>query len=482
MEESICCLEECQLLIERANGPIKTGPSLLQLEMYCEVLSDIRKASLQLSLRSLDHCKLIKDSLDALEREAVDKLGQLFTHTLEQSSVPMDLMLAKQTGTKAELPDEVIIRSLNVMASCLSSTEKASRLFVDVRGKYLAVCLQPLLTRSVNEQTGYQRGSHPVIIGLKCLSEEMLPVERELCLKVLPMNESLFSLCMKPVATLLNGHLISLAKEASVQCSEHCRFLDYIYLLDILEQLYRINQSSPDLRAFSASFKSLFEACRAWFDKLKKTVQSGSFPLPENATVYEGTSLTFNCLKKLAEYDGISEAVLSVNDDTVSCDSRFLQPDSVLSISFYIKDLMALSEESFVKCSKLYSRALKTDIFLLNNYNYMSKTVKLNSKLAALIPVDVEERFDGNSKRIVDVLVDSWNRLAAILVDNNPKDGYKMFCGDLMELINVGGQIAVPDGDQRQALRASLQRAILPVLQAFYNQYFTFVTLEIREL
>lgn len=455
-------------------------PDAALLERYCEALQSIQLARSELMALKLDNCKIIRDSLESLEREGEERLCLLFSELLQSCSEPIDLMLIKQSGTAIELPNETILNKLSLIVNQLSNTERLARLFVDVRGKYLALCIQSLLSLTVASQASYQRGSHPVIIGLRLVRDALAPIERQLCDQVLPTVPSLFERTLKPATTILQGYLSLVGRESLAACEgERHLFLECIFLLDILEEVYRTSQHSADLaNCLQVCFSSLLDVCKQWFDGLDAVIGRHQFKRPQNASIYEGTVIAMNCICKLADYDTIAEAVLANAEDTRSARSNtssasFLNPDSVMAVSFYITELCKLAEDNFEATSKLYARSLESNVFLLNNYNFMIQTIKSNDKLSVLVPVGMEARLENQIKGVVDTLDESWNRLARCLLDNkeSPKDAYKAFCNDLIDQLTIGAQITLPDHDYRLLLRTKMQRAIMPPVNSFREQH-----------
>lgn len=465
---------------EKHNAFIRNGPNEGNLVPYCEALREIQTARQSLSNMGLDNCRLIGESLTALDQFGTEKLGTLFGELLQSCSEPFELNMVTLAGIAPQPIEEQLTTKLALIASFLSETDKPSRLYVDVRGKYIILSIQPLLSMPCQEPLTYQRGTHPLIIALRALKDIIVPVERDLCQKTLPDSVGLLERALKPVSTIFMGHLNLVGKECLTMCDgQNHRFVEYIFLLDVLEELYLMIQTSADMaNVFQMCFQTLLEYCKQWFERLSSVITQTSFGLPENSAIYEGTSLAMTCLGRLCDYETISEAVLNSIDDVKSSKSTastasFLHPDSVIAISFFIKQALTGVEENFVRASRLYPRPLKTNIFLLNNYNYMAAMVTVNEKLAALVPAGVEKNFEDKAKVVMTALEEGWQRLADTLKDtqNPPKDVYKVFTNSLMDQLNVSGQMVIPDEELRLTVRQLLQRTILPVLQAFFNQH-----------
>lgn len=471
---------EWHKMAEQHTGIIKNGPNEGNLSAFCSALKEIQQARRELSGMNLDNCRVISESLSGLDDEGTDKLGALFGELLQSCSEPFELGMVTLAGFNPQPTDEKLVSKLALIASFLSESDKPSRLYVDVRGKYIILSIQPLLSAPTQDLLSYQRGTHPLIVALRALETVLVPIERDLCRKILPNNDALLEKALKPVSTIIVGHLNLIGKECLMMCDGvNHRFIEYMYLLDVLEELYLMLQKSPDIvNTFQACFQCLLEYCKQWFERLSLVIAQHSFGVPENSAIYEGTILAMNCLGRLGDYEIISEAVLNAMEDVKSSKSTnstvsFLHPDSVIAVSFFVKQALTGVEENFVRASRLFTRPLKTNIFLLNNYSYMASMVAANDRLAALVPAGVEKNFEEKAKVVLSALEEAWTRLASTLKDTKspPKDVYKVFTNELLEQFNVGGQIVIPDEDLRVKVRQLLQRTILPILQAFFNQH-----------
>lgn len=479
--EKIALLREWQALCDKLGAGIRSGPAPASIEEYCTAVGQIMAALKVLETMGMGHCSVTRDALQALETNGIDKLGVFFSSLLDEMSTPIDLLVARQTDMAVELPSPDALQKLSLVANFFGDLDKPSRLYVDARGRFLAGSFQPLLTKDEAFSGQYQRGSHPLILGLKMLGEVLVPIEKQLIDAVMPGSTDLLARTLKPLGTLINGHVGSLAREAAVQCEEKLRFSDFIFLFDILEEVHRARQLGPELSlALSQPFTALLDACQLWLADLKRTVASRTFGLPVNATVYEATSLAVSCLRRLAEYETIVEAVLAVADaradarsSTSSTTSSFLNPDSVVAVSFFFKEVMESAITSFTGHAAAYPRTSKGNYFLLNNYNYMLLAIRGSSRLTALVPMGVEERFEGAIGEAINLLSGSWKAIADQLNSPgmDPKDRLKTFSGSLMELYTLTQGIAIPSPELRETLRLQMQRSILPLLQAFYNQY-----------
>jgi hypothetical protein len=451
-------------------------------------MKEIQEANKYLvSLGLTDSCRILAESLKGLDKEGTEKLGALFGDLLQSCSEPFEVRMA--ASVRPEPFPASVIEKLSKIASFLGEqSEKPSRLYVDVRAKYIILIVQPSLTAVSSEQPVYHRGTHPIIAAIKAIKDIIVPAERELQSKIFPGGSvDLVERVLKPVNTIISGHLTLVGKEALSVCDgQHHRFIEFIYLLDILEELHLMinnagEKGDKSFAIFQNCFSTLLDFCKQWFDRLRTVVAQHSFGVPENAGIYEGTSLAMNCLTKMSDYEAISDAVLNTLDDTrsqattTSSSASFMcSSDSVFALSFFVKQMLNGVEENFVRVSRLYSRPLKTNIFLLNNYNYLALLLKSHGKLAALVSAECEKNYDDKARLIVDSLEESWQRLASMLKDassTSPKDAYKAFSNNLLEQINVATQTVIPDEEPRALVRGKMEQAILPVMRAFFHQH-----------
>lgn len=467
-------------MCEQHSRVIKHGPNEGNLKAYCDALKDIKTARQELKELNIENHRVVGEALSSLDEEGTDKLGSLFGELLQSCSEPIELNMSTLSGYTPSQLDDKLAERLSLIASFLAEEEKPARLYVDVRGKYIILSVQPLLSMSCPDPLSYQRGSHPMIICLRALKDLLIPVEREMITKVLPNTPGLLEKALKPVATIFLGHLNLIGRECLSGCDgQNHRFLEFIYLFDVLEELYSSIRTCSELsNSFQICFQTLLDYCKQWFERLSSVISQHSFGAPENSGIYQGTTLAMTCLSRLSDYETISEAILNSLEEVKSSRSTtstasFLHPDSVIAISFFFKQTLTNIEENFIKTSRLYARPLKTNLFLLNNYNYMAGMVMSNERLAALVPAGVEKNLADKIKVIMTALEEAWQRLANLLKNpqNTPKDDYKMFTNELMEQLNVSGQVVIPDEDLRITVRQLLQRTILPTLQAFFHQH-----------
>lgn len=165
---------------------------------------------------------------------------------------------------------------------------------------------------------------------------------------------------------------------------------------------------NPSVKFFATSVASILSDL---FGEIKGTIPRAierPFLVPENATVFELTSLIVNVLKRLAEYGPVLESILtqqqtgnwdgSMQDIVVDCDLENSQR--------FFSDLLGALETSLDAKSKTLRKPMQTLLFQLNNYNYICKNLKLSTGilLGVLITDSIVKRYE----QIIEALLRSF--------------------------------------------------------------------------
>ncbi|KAJ8263781.1 hypothetical protein GJAV_G00141220 [Gymnothorax javanicus] len=184
--------------------------------------------------------------------------------------------------------------------------------------------------------------------------------------------------------------------------------------------------------------------------------------------------------KALEEFADFSENTSCVSSSEL--DRRVL--------SAYICKALGNLQLNLLSKSKVYDYSALSAIFLLNNYTYILKSLQ-KSELIALVAdthTQVEHSYQELIEQQVQVYQRSWWRVMDYIMDKNTptflpgqklkdkerqqiKDKFKGFNEGLEELCKVQKAWAIPDREQRQALRLAQSTLVTDAYRSFLHRY-----------
>ncbi|XP_041078075.1 exocyst complex component 7-like isoform X7 [Polyodon spathula] len=297
---------------------------------------------------------------------------------------------------------------------------------------------------------------------------------------------------------------------------------DYSAVLTIFPILKHLKQTKPDfdqvLQGTAASTKNKLpslitsmettgaKALEEFADSIKNDPDK-EYNMPKDGTVHELTSNAILFLQQLLDFQETAGAMLAsqvLGDtynipldprETSSSASSYSSEFSRRLLSTYICKVLGNLQLNLLSKSKVYEDTALSAIFLHNNYNYTLKSLE-KSELIQLVSV-TQRKAETQYRELIEQQIlsyqRSWIKVTEYITDQNMpvfqpgaklkdkerqmiKDKFKI-CGlqgfndGLEELCKIQKVWAIPDKDQRDAIRQAQKRMITQAYRAFLQRY-----------
>uniref|UniRef100_A0A8C7VBT8 Exocyst complex component 7 n=1 Tax=Oncorhynchus mykiss TaxID=8022 RepID=A0A8C7VBT8_ONCMY len=251
---------------------------------------------------------------------------------------------------------------------------------------------------------------------------------------------------------------------------------DYSAVLTIFPILRHLKQTKPDfdstLQGTAASTKNKLptlitsmetigaKALEEFADSIKNDPDK-EYNMPKDGTVHELTSNAILFLQQLLDFQETAGAMLASQG----------REGKVLGNL----QLNLLSK------SKVYEDSALSAIFLHNNYNYILKSLE-KSELIQLVTV-TQKKAESSYRELIEqqkqIYQRSWYKVTEHITDRNMpafQPGTKLhermgFNDGLEELCKIQKVWAIPDKEQRDAIRHAQRRVVSEAYRAFLQRY-----------
>ncbi|XP_036387824.1 exocyst complex component 7-like isoform X1 [Megalops cyprinoides] len=279
---------------------------------------------------------------------------------------------------------------------------------------------------------------------------------------------------------------------------------DYSAVLTIFPILRHLKQNKPEfdatLQGTAASTKNKLptliasmetvgaKALEEFADSIKNDPDK-EYNMPKDGTVHELTSNAILFLQQLLDFQETAGAMLA-SQETSSSVSSYSSEFSRRLLSAYICKVLGNLQLNLLSKSKVYEDPALSAVFLLNNYNYTLKSLE-KSELIQLVAVTnkkVESSYRELIEQQVQVYQRSWWKVMEHLMDRNMptfqpgtklkdkerqmiKDKFKGFNDGLEELCKIQKVWAIPDTEQRDAIRQAQKRMVSEAYRNFLHRY-----------
>ncbi|KAF9897208.1 exocyst complex component exo70 [Lobosporangium transversale] len=502
------------------------------LQSYLQSIARIREYLRAMSSIKLKAGERVVQQLKRSLKLAAGQLDDLFKRLLTQNSQPLDLKTVTSTDRKdiPALPSGVI-QTLVTVAKSLADIDLDPhatptgylKSYCEIRANCMIKSLAPLYQSSMVELKGiYDKGSSPFI----------------------PYTSSLLKLCRNEADladTLLDPKLLSLAFMGSImppieQWVEAGRTItrrvrktytsEVGVLFDIIESLegnmntfesvfgLARRQKENDAAELLKTFKAA--AMRTFIDFLadvRSQNNSKYQAMPLDGTVHQLTSDTLNYMKRLMNYQSMVESILNLigdgnwnNSDAGAPQNR--RPHAAgrsgrsAVLQHYFADVLEALVQNIDAKSKFYKKSQSlTQLFLLNNYFYISKSVRTTPGMLDVIngtgpevantPANnlTSAIYERPLKQNVDLYQDNWKQCVEHLMDvtyvqdggvqqvlnsnqrQMVKDKFKNFNHDFDELWKTQKQYSIPDVDLRAMVLKDVHQVLIPMYDKFLTKY-----------
>ncbi|KAF9279425.1 exocyst complex component exo70 [Mortierella alpina] len=532
MNQTVAALEAILSYFDLASKEeaIVASPLTVQeLQPYLQSIGRIRESLRAMSSINLKAGDRVVQQLKRSLKIAAGQLDDLFKQLLAQNSQALDLKIVTSSDRKDIPPfPPGVVQTLITLAKSLAEIDLDPnatptgylKSYCEIRANCMIKSLTPLHQSSMVELRGvYDKGSTPF----------------------LPYTTSLLKLCRNEADladTLLDPKLLSLAFMGSImppieQWVETGRSLtrrvrktytsEIGILFDVIDSLETSmntfesvfglarRQKENDALELLKSFKAA--AMRTFIDfitDLRNQNNTKYQAMPLDGTVHQLTSDTLNYMKRLMSYQPMVESILNLlgdgnwnNPESATPQNRRSQAtrssrDSVLQ--HYFADVLEALVQNIDAKSKFYKKGQSlTQLFLLNNYFYISKSVRTTPGLLELIngpdsasaPVNSLNSavYERPLKQNVDLYQDNWKSCVEHLMDvtyvqdggvqqvlnsnqrQMVKDKFKNFNHDFDELWKTQKQYSIPDMDLRAMVLKDVHQILIPMYDKFLAKY-----------
>ncbi|XP_035253393.1 exocyst complex component 7 isoform X1 [Anguilla anguilla] len=324
----------------------------------------------------------------------------------------------------------------------------------------------------------------------------------------------------KTFDSLIQGALDNLMLEGDDIVSAARRAImrhDYSAVLTIFPILRHLKQTKADfdsvLQGTAASTKNKLptlitsmetigaKALEEFADSIKNDPDK-EYNMPKDGTVHELTSNAILFLQQLLDFQETAGAMLAsqvLGDtynipldprETSSSASSYSSEFSRRLLSTYICKVLGNLQLNLLSKSKVYEDSALSAIFLLNNYNYILKSLE-KSELIQLVGVTnrkAEVSYRELMEQQMQVYQRSWLKVTEYVTDRNMptfqpgtklkdkerqmiKEKFKGFNDGLEELCKIQKVWAIPDKEQRDAIRQAQRKVVSDAYRSFLSRY-----------
>ncbi|XP_070793643.1 exocyst complex component 7 isoform X4 [Pituophis catenifer annectens] len=279
---------------------------------------------------------------------------------------------------------------------------------------------------------------------------------------------------------------------------------DYSAVLTIFPILRHLKQTKPEfdqvLQGTAASTKNKLpslitsmettgaKALEHFADNIKNNPDK-EYNMPKDGTVHELTSNAILFLQQLLDFQETAGAMLA-SQETSSSASSYSSEFSRRLLSTYICKVLGNLQLNLLSKSKVYEDPALSAIFLLNNYNYILKSLE-KSELIQLVAV-TQKTAERSYRELIEQQIltyqCSWLKVTDYISDRNLpvfqpgvklkdkerqviKERFKGFNDGLEELCKIQKAWAIPDTEQRDNIRHAQKTIVEETYATFLNRY-----------
>lgn len=217
--------------------------------------------------------------------------------------------------------------------------------------------------------------------------------------------------------------------------------------------------------------------------------------MPKDGTVHELTNHTIVFLEQLQLYAETAGAMLLMHGEHAAPSDAVDDRKSKLQLADYCSKVLAALGLNLSNKSETYGDPYLKPIFLLNNYNYILKSLKRSGciNLVSLWNKDIETQYEEQINEQKKFYSQSWSRvLHYILEMNEPmstqrtlnpdaklkdkerqniKDKFTGFNKELEDILRAQKGYAIPDTELRAVMKKDNIEFILPAYKIFLEKY-----------
>lgn len=383
------------------------SPMIDNLMVYLDSITRLEAIHHDLTHSELAHCKISLERITAAISDARSKVEAAFRSWLTEAKLGFIGCTVADSGSNESIPEssqgapetlDTIAQALQIIVNfSLNSPAHFSALIADwieIRSNYLAGSCETLFVQAQSFEKAdgkWIEGSHPLPRAFQH-ARSLLQAEELFMSKVWPTTAigPTFLRSAQIVRDLAVSTVEGITGKMKKALSRR-EYVDQVYLFNVLGHSYTsvhvetTNESSlavqvllPSLKFFVTTTATLLTDL---IGEIRGTIPRAierPFTIPQNATVYELTSLTVNVLKRIEKDSRVIDAIL-VGQSSNNWDgtlNTLADPPSLTHVQRYFSDILGSLESSIDAKSKTLRRPMQTLLFQLNNYNYLAKGVR----------------------------------------------------------------------------------------------------------
>ncbi|KAF9355141.1 exocyst complex component exo70 [Mortierella sp. NVP85] len=498
------------------------------LQSYLQSIARIREYLRAMSSIKLKASERVVQQLKKSLKVAAGQLDGRFKQVLTLNSAPIDLKIVTSSDRKdiPPLPAD-IIQTLITLTKSLAEIDLDPnttptgylKSYCEIRANCMLKSLTPLYQSSNLEHKGaYEKGSSSFLLYTTALLK-LCRNEADLADTLL--DPKLLSLAfmgsiMPPIEQWVETGRAITRRVRKTYTTEVGILFDVIETLEsnmnTFESVFGLarRQKENDALELLKTFKAT--AMRTFIDFIAD-VRNQNNPkyqaMPLDGTVHQLTSDAIGYIKRLMTYQTMVESILNLIGD-----GSWNTPEAGASqtrrsggrsgrsaaLQHYFADVLEALVQNIEAKSRFYKKGhALSQIFLLNNYHYISKAVRttpglleiINGPDSANVPPNslTSAIYDRPLKQNVDLYQDNWKTCVEHLMDvtyvqdggvqqvlnsnqrQMVKDKFKNFNHDFDELWKTQKQFSIPDPDLRTMVLKDVNQILIPMYDKFLTKY-----------
>eukprot|EP00026_Physarum_polycephalum_P001000 Phypoly_transcript_01001.p1 GENE.Phypoly_transcript_01001~~Phypoly_transcript_01001.p1 ORF type:complete len:708 (-),score=122.75 Phypoly_transcript_01001:98-2221(-) len=433
--------------------------------------------------------------IKALLKQGLTELENIFRSLIMKHSNPIDPLKLPEVPPDRNRHLELV--PINAMDELKKIVKRFSvfnytnhlKEYKDKRGKFLVNSMRKLNPDKFSKEAaegkvGYTKGSHKLIELLK-VTLRLFQGERDLALELLDaanFDATFADILEQPI------ELLEETTDTVIKVKRNTETLFGIFVLfDIwgnfnamlpeFEHVIKVRNGKHN-ESTAEMVGKLKQVCQKSFVDFEEEVKKDNLKmLPVDGTVHELTSNVVHYLKRLFEYKDTVEALLPRPANSKQS-----------ALGEFIINVLTHLRNNLESKAKREKKASLANIFLLNNYHYMLKTIRTSEIISVISTSKFLQEYEQLFDEQMDIYISSWNKAAdyvTITVDDKriqgraPSTKEKKFIkkklgefnAEIEEQFHTQKTFSVPDTDLQNKLRQDAIAKLVPLYSKFLAMY-----------
>lgn len=481
---------------------VSAGPKENDLQPYLSSLYEISTALYYFNETRYSSSEKALYKLRQQFNSGIVQLAQMYKQWLNSISITL-----KDNFPDIEIPpvDQQTLKKIKDLSTWMlnlphsvDAENHPGKIYSQIRCAYLLRCLTPLAPNSDVKRCA------PLFIHTISLASSLLREERKIMKYCLPSFKT--GTGQDVWANTCSGlitHIIETGSTCMDMISKRTDFSFVFMLFDVLE--FWSNQSDKFVSEIfdlpNDVLKRITQMIDSWThaalrvipDFLEEVKSSGKNVIPPDATVHETTSNSMSFLKKIVEYPETTESILLTIGETnwtqqniSSLEIKHAKQGDLTEKYFCL--VLNTLQSNLEQKAKQYRKQIHGSVFIMNNLNYIHKTLKTNAKIPMSITLKFQEAlksqkdslvnniFTPISSNLLDVTVIQDGAIRTSLSSserNNIKEKFKNFNSQMEDMFKTMRFCTVPDSDLKSSVLSDIKSGVIPLYERFYNKYST---------